>query len=116
MPGSACTEEYGRSPHSPIAYLKLLSLPASLPATAIPPATTATATTESPIARIFRIDLPPKVSYATPQWRAAPLPASLCRCRVTWGNSPVTKPERNGRRCSRKLAADDATVAELDHA
>src|SRR3954454_9780376 len=73
MPGSACNEEYGRSPHSPIAYLKLLSLPASLPATAIPAATTATASAESPTARVFRIDLPPEVSCATPQWRAAQL-------------------------------------------
>src|SRR4051812_22158726 len=53
-PGSACTEEYGRSPHNPTAYLKLLSLPASLPATAIPAAPTATTSTKSPTAKVFR--------------------------------------------------------------
>src|SRR3954463_11111955 len=85
-PRSACTEEYGRSPHSPIAYLKLLSLPASLPATAIPAATTATASTESPIARMFRIDLPPRFRAPPRNGGRRNLPASLRPRRVDVGN------------------------------
>src|SRR6476620_1475689 len=80
MPGSACTEEYGRSPHRPIAYLKLLSLPASLPAIAIPAATTATASTESPTARVFRTICLPR--FVRPAMEGGAIDASLRQCRV----------------------------------